>query len=1395
MPDFMVTMPDGRKFKVTAPEGTTADQIRAQILKQYPVEETKTDTPAVPETENEGLIQEFGEGVASGVIEAGAGIAEFGLAGVDLLADTDYSRKFTRAKDQVKTSLGIDPVGSVGEITEAITQFVVPGLGAAGLVGRAAKLRNLSTSAVRARQIGAAGLTDAMVASDGTTTIGDFVDGGPTMTSKDIGLSGREEALRRLGNKFKVGLEAAGATAALEPLFKLIGATGRTGLRFTARTSEAVGLSQLIAKGGEKISGSAASILERNPMLDQIFGRLRSRGFLPVKMFERRSTLAGEVESELTKAAQNIKRFETSLDNLFKSKSASFHNILKDGTSTTRVEAGNLFYGFLTRDPGFVDAAKREAQRLGIDNFNATKSEDLAKVLPDFMRDDALAARNHIERLTRNISKSDFVQSGVIPDVQNVINDNLSEYVRRKFAAFEDPNWFKSDEFKQSYDNAIDFYKQEPAAARELYERFFGPVPDDFTTGVGVNERVADAYAENIVDAFVNKYKKPAPTNSQDGTINRAVRDRLRTSMLTNKPIKEPVLRAILGEVKDPLDAYVATVGDLAEFRAVDSFYNYVQREFLDQGDEILSPEAYKRLGSEQQKEYVQLGEIPSGLDNQGNPLPAREMKDIQYGALQGQWVKRPIYNELTRLTVPDGTAGSFIYRATWGNFLKAKGATQYSKTVLSPITQVRNVISSALFAAAQGNVGRGGNVGDSLMYVLNDIHKMGNRQREVYYRKLQRLGVVGTQTQIKEMDKLIEEGLGGSLKGQLDDMGVNVTREKGSIRRTLGRSRLGNFFDSAIIERGRKVSRGFRDYYQGGDDIWKIYNFDFERNKLIRAFDGDTVAAERYARDMGFDDIDSYAADIVKNVVPNYERVPEAIRLLRKAPFGNFIAFPAEIIRTSANTLSYAAKELASDNKRIREIGMRRLMGFMSTAAVTGPAVQGTAMYALGVGEDQIEALQRRVADWSRASTLIPTSVKIGKDGKPYVSGYVDYSYTNPYDYWMRPARAIMNAYNNKELNQYNMGKFMMDATGGVIVEMFSPFADDSIIAEKIMDVAPFGRRGRTKTGAVVYNEGAGEFAVDSGFEAVTKSMAHIADAFNPGAVEQFIGGIGPQPERGGAVGYNPSRIMTALTAPDGRDPRGNVRKIEGEIASIFTGLREVEVKPDNVVKYGAYQYGDAVSGARQIFNRAARVDRALNPDDIVEAYKDANDKLYREQSRMYRMIQDMITLGMSDVEIRKSLRQHKVGNVGPLMRGVFVPFKPSAEINKAARKSVREYGGEYPISRILEERRKLLRIPLTGKPVERKAMGGSVEVEDSKKERTLIPDRIGDEYRIAPPTQSSAAPTTPPVAAQSAGAVPAPSAAPATFSVQPPRPMNIGPTTLPDPRDQELAQRLRQA
>ena len=95
------------------------------------------------------------------------------------------------------------------------------------------------------------------------------------------------------------------------------------------------------------------------------------------------------------------------------------------------------------------------------------------------------------------------------------------------------------------------------------------------------------------------------------------------------------------------------------------------------------------------------------------------------------------------------------------------------------------------------------------------------------------------------------------------------------------------------------KVDKRLRDFYQGGDDIWKIYNFDFERSKIINAFGGDINRAEEFARSQGFrgdNALNQYAADIAKNTVPNYERVPALVEGLRRLPIGNFVAFPAKL-------------------------------------------------------------------------------------------------------------------------------------------------------------------------------------------------------------------------------------------------------------------------------------------------------------------------------------------------------------------------------------------------------------------------------------------------------------------------------------------------------------------
>ena len=67
----------------------------------------------------------------------------------------------------------------------------------------------------------------------------------------------------------------------------------------------------------------------------------------------------------------------------------------------------------------------------------------------------------------------------------------------------------------------------------------------------------------------------------------------------------------------------------------------------------------------------------------------------------------------------------------------------------------------------------------------------------------------------------------------------------------------------------------------------------------------------ERVIGTFNEDFIKRQAADLVKNNVPNYAFVSEFVKGLRKLPVGNFVAFPAEILRTGTNIVDTALDEI----------------------------------------------------------------------------------------------------------------------------------------------------------------------------------------------------------------------------------------------------------------------------------------------------------------------------------------------------------------------------------------------------------------------------------------------------------------------------------------------------
>jgi len=1299
------------------------------------------------DVEQESTTQEIAEGIASGLIAIPQGIGELGASAIDLAFDTNYAQDVTDFANTVRELGGIDPEGAAGEIAEIVTQFVIPGLGAAGVVSRLGRVKNMSKVAQKASQIGAAGVTDAVVATDGTTTLGDFFGGGVTQTTDTIGLEGREAAAAKIGNKLKIGLEAAGATAAVDPILKALGYTGKglakagaVPIPGIAPSGIAAPVSRGILQAGTAISSKISKLAEEHPMLDGFLASFRFRGNLTQEAAEARSRIRGEVDAELGQVSRTILEIEDGINAALKEAEAGL-----DGASPlTRQEVLNEFHSYLTKDEIFMERA-------------AAAGVAPLKLLPPQMQSAARKARVHVDRLSKQIQSSDYLKNAVGAEAESaeVIAENIGSYLRRRYKIFEDKSYIGSDAFKQNRLDTIDYFMNNPNAAKNIAEeiRVGGSGLEegvDVLTEGGRQVLTREA-AERLTDDFVSQYSGRALKNPGIKNAQTVAANRLRTGLFKSRQANNEMLRRLMGEVKDPIEALTATVADMAEFVATDKFYKYIGQNLVDDPSGMfISQEAFKRLPRAiQAGEYTQLG------DGFGS------LKDRVYA-------RNNVYKDLTMQT--KGNTGDFaqVMRASYSMFLRGKGITQYGATVLSPITQIRNFTSSSLFALSQGNVGAGANLFDSIGVVWKDIVKRPDK--ESYFRNLQRMGVVGTQSQLKEIDNLISMGYGSTRGATEDSLGIPSS---GKLSDKFKRGKAGMFLSS--------TNKFMRDLYQGGDDVWKVYNFEFERNKLLSAFGGNAnVAARSILGDDAFvslmqraaadgipssraaaQALDQYAANIVKNTVPNYERVPEFIKGLRKLPVGNFIAFPAEILRTSANTLKQALDEIASTNPKIREIGMRRLMGFTTTTMVVPTAMQKMALDLTGTTQEQIDAIRENGAAWEVNSILLPTSTKKNAKGETIITGYTNYSYTNPYAYLSKPARAILNAVSKGEDMGSDTGKIATDAVMGAVAEMFEPFAGESILTERILDVTKRG--GVTQSGAKVYRDDPG---VETPGDKVFKSVTHIAGAFVPGGAKLFVD-VKAQKKETQAPGLELGRLARAFSE-NTADPAGNERKIAQEIFRVFSGVTETEVKADNVLMYKGFEYGRSLQSAAQIFNSAVSTRGALDPENAVQTYIDANEAQFRIANQMYRTIENMRKSGMTDSEIRRALRNNKVANANDLMRGKFDPFTPSPEIKKR----VRQNGNKLPISELNAIRREFRQRRL-GAPVP-----------EPQVQENTTPDL--ESLLGANTTPQPVAATTPPPVAAQAGVRPAPSAAPAPTSM-------ANAITLPDPRDQLLAARLR--
>ncbi len=1245
------------------------------------------------EESDQTVIGSIARGAGAGIVNIGQGLTELGAAGLasaDLIED-GVQQKVTETFEGVKDSLGLVPERSAGKVAEVITTYATPGLGVFSLVSKADKARKALQSgtaipaartwfgkaaqsfgrtapkALTQTRAGRAALTtagtgiaDVLVSPSTMTTLADSWDAMPDLmrTEDEFGLTGKELAAVRLRNKFRLGIEGAGFNLAGEVVLPVAGAViqgiGRTEL--SGVPTLARGLSAGMNYLGDKAKGlfpKSADFLKKNFTAD---------GLAPNEITTAVRTAEGMTEAQEAAASKLLREYESAI-----SKAIRLQRLTGRGKSATQ-RAYNDTMDFLTGNMSKDDFTKvyGAKARTAVDNMRS-KIDDLSV---------------EFETSVRSAPNLDPArQDELLQQFQN----NQGTYIRRLYELHLDPKKFQDvnpasmPQYKEAKQQIINVIQTRT------------PTIDTQTADQQATQFINDIFNKSSVNSF-GLTPEAAARQAGSGVAKGAKEVVGRTSLfkLADGMLKDrsafleqaPVLREMMGEVRNPKEAFLRTVDNMsttmASQRLFDSISNTAQSastpgqvQFFDEAVQKMNaggrPFAINgnNLTDDQVKvlteelNYTKMGEFDS-----------ENVFGGKYGSLSGNYVPTEIANSLTT----PSRSQSFVQDALAVS-LQLKGLSQMTKTVLNPLSQVRNFLSNTFVVGANGLLGRNMGIFESGQVLV--ANAVDSPEQFRLLKAMQDEGAIGQNIQLNELKKLMQE--------QTEE-GVSSLLTKGGslVRKT------------PVIGTGVKF---MEKTYQLGDDYWKVVGalgekarygaamrkagIDIENvNPLIQDAFQKAGLAQRTSSIAGTDFGNMLATDLVKQTMPTYSMVPEVIKSLRRIPvMGNFMAFPAEIIRTSGNIVNRAVKELGfkatpemiqamgeqqarAFARQVRGIGAERLTGYISMATVAPVAMRDAAHNILGITEAEEDLLEKNKPFWSVGNTMM----YLEKPDEDLNADVVDLSYMLPYEFMLAPARAAAEVYQEKG----EIGANEAEKIGFAAIEAFKkfsePFASEALATERLVDVTI--RDGKTQTGAEIYEPG--ELWGDK----LSKSLVHVAGAFVPGIVEQAY------TVKGGEIVSG--RLNRAITGEPGKT--GDPFTVAEEAGTMLTGLRPLKINIGRSLGYDAGAYSADRSSAVQIFTKVAD-DNDATVESILDAYVQANTAKRRHQAVLKSKIDAAMDAGMTRAQIFQAFKETPVSRkeLRNILSNRYDPIKVSRSL-------IREVAREVNVKK---ENRILQRVP----------------------------------------------------------------------------------------------------
>ena len=954
------------------------------------------------------------------------------------------------------------------------------------------------------------------------------------------------------------------------------------------------------------------------------------------------------------------------LDGLNKSAKKSTDIFMKDLDRQMYKLAGAGFKDIL-----FNTNTANQALRYWGDVLEYMRGNLKLEKLPKSLQSSALAIRKLIDDYTAELSP--ILKS---MNVKDDIIKNMGRYLHTSYEIFKNSK-YRAD--KQTYQQAIDYFVK----LQKSFSKNITPSDAKLNATALVNRILAIGRSEGTTPA---QRLKAIANAAQELKIPKTTFNKF----FSDEQYLPDAIAKLLGRVDDPKQIIMDTIVEMAH--TVNSAKAY--KEIADFGmNKFIFPnrQAYldfaKRNGITNPRDLVEINvSKPYNLDLQkifqiGKqkmltlPEIAKAMKDNTL--IMDQLLKLP-----------------FMKSA-----LAIKAGVQMNKTVLSLMTQMRNITTAAMFATANGHIGKGASVADNFRILFDDFVGKDSdpkRLKELLEEALDN-GAIDSSTIAQELEQMIPELMGGT---KLSPGGKTIVEGTSS-------DQIFAYLFTKKGALGRVVNKAIESY-QLGDNLWKLFGYQFTKSQLkpaLRTMDD----VKKYFREIegyefrplradgtkkSLDDALKEIAGIqIRDTYPNYSMIPTIVQNVRKFPLiGNFVAFVSEMYRNSFQIAKRGLREMKSSNPYLRQIGARRLIGFTTTVGIATPVALDSAQKMTGITKEMYDAYKNRFApDYEKASDMMPVTQQ--QEDRSWKASNL--SYLVPYADVTAPFKAAMQRLAEGKDTDQGTAILFADSFRKFIVRAIEPFVSPSIAFETSQELIPNDDlQFRTKQGGLIAD-------IKNDPDWFSKLMYHTYKKITPTTIRSA------------------EEIMQAVGGDLSKS--GIKRDLFDTVAKIFTGFSVQKQDPYTAMRFKVGTYAGDIQRARQAFTNdivnASKLQddlrllsRGLPGENFPKEYEKLQSNNYRILSEVFKDVQALRTLNFTEKEIRDILSGRRAlskADVAMVLSGTYSPenipnFKKNSAVANAIKNINRELGTNYTTDdfinrkKLVDIRKSYLLIPL---------------------------------------------------------------------------------------------------